>query len=245
MLFVLYLLEPVQNNILLMFFGAVIIASAIELAAGFLLENLFHKRWWDYSELPYNLGGYISLKFSLQWGLGCIIVLDRVHPPIAALVDWIPLTLSRVLLLLLAGIFLVDLISTVKSILKLNKKLEVIDEITLKIKEASDNIGENLASGTIALVQKKDDLEERIEIRREIIGADLAEMRSAQQKALAHRKQALHELRQANRELLEATFFGHKRILKAFPDLKCQDHEEALEQLKNTVPQGSNASDKK
>ena len=232
MLLVLHLLGPVKNNIFLMFFGAVIIASAVELTAGFLLEKLFHKRWWDYSELRFNLGGYISLKFSLQWGLACIIVLDRIHPPIIALVNWIPLTLSQVLLLFLAVLLLIDLISTVNSILKLSRKLETIDEISLRIKEASDSIGENLASGAIALAQKKDDLGERFEEQREIIEADLAEMRIAQQKALAHRKQALQELRQANRELLEATFFGYKRLLRAFPDLKSKDHKDALEQLK-------------
>jgi hypothetical protein len=117
----------------------------------------------------------------------------------------------------------------------LNKKLEIIDDISLKIREASEGIGENIATGAIVMAQKKEELEKSIEATKEILDTEITEMRTAQQIALDHRRQALDDLRRANRELLEATYYGQKRILKAFPGLKSINHKEALEKLKNLI----------
>ncbi|MBP1745068.1 MAG: hypothetical protein H6Q58_2046 [Firmicutes bacterium] len=230
-LLVIHLLNPVKDNVLYMFLGSVIITSAIEFVGGYALEKMFHERWWDYSDMPFNVGGYICPMYSLAWGLACLVIVDRIQPLIHSLVNLIPQTASMVILVVVSCLFIVDLIATVKSVLNLNKKLEIIDEITLKIREASDNIGESLASGTIALVQKKEDFEESLE-------ADLAEMKEAQQEVSAHRKQAINELMKANRELLEAIPFGQKRLLKAFPGLKSIKHKDALEKLRDTISKG-------
>ncbi len=210
LLLVIYILEPVKNNIIYMFLGSILITSTIEFMAGFLLEKIFYQKWWNYSDMPFNIGGYICLLFSLIWGLACLLIVDRIHPMIFAIVTLIPPLVSKVLLTTLAVLLIIDLISTVKSVLKLNKKLEIIDEITLKIREASDSIGESLANGTINFVHKKEDLE----------------------KVLARRKEVLSDLQQAKKELLETTFFGQKRLLKAFPGLKSIHHKDALEKLR-------------
>ena len=46
-----------------------VLATAVELIAGWLLDVCFHARWWDYSDKPLNFHGYICLEFSLIWGL--------------------------------------------------------------------------------------------------------------------------------------------------------------------------------
>jgi uncharacterized membrane protein len=242
---VIYLLEPIQHNVFYMFLGSVVLTSAIELTAGLLLEKIFHQRWWDYSDKPFNIRGYICPMFSLMWGLACLIIADRIYPLIFSLVNWIPSAASRILLMILICLFTVDLIATVKSILKLNKKLEIIDEITLKIREASENLGEKLANKTIAVLQKKDDLEESLEAKIEILQADFAELKDAREKAFAHGKQVLNELQKAKKELLEGTTLAQKRLLKAFPGLKSLDHKEALEKLKNTILNGLGSSNEK
>lgn len=232
---VLHLLDPVKENVFSMFIGSVIITSLIEFTAGFILEKIFHQRWWDYSDKPFNIGGYICPEFSLTWGLACLVVADRIHPLIVTFVNWVPHTVSQVLLFIFACIFAIDLTATVRSILNLNRKLEIMDDLTLKIREASDNIGENLATGTIAIVQKKEDIEESIEATKDKLEENLSEVRDAQHKALEHRRKALDELHKANREFLEATALGQKRLLKAFPGLRSIEHKEALEELKKHI----------
>ena len=62
-----------MNDGMIFLFG-VILATAVELIAGWLLDVCFHARWWDYSNKPLNLHGYICLEFSLIWGVAILLV---------------------------------------------------------------------------------------------------------------------------------------------------------------------------
>ena len=65
MVIVLFALTPLQGSVLLLYIGGVILPSALELVGGWALYKLYHTRWWDYSDFPFNIGGYICLEFSL------------------------------------------------------------------------------------------------------------------------------------------------------------------------------------
>ena len=81
----LLLLAPWQGNVLAVFAGGMAITTLIEWLAGWLLYKLFRARWWDYSHLPFNIGGFVCLPFSLLWGAASVVMLLAVHPPIARL----------------------------------------------------------------------------------------------------------------------------------------------------------------
>ena len=51
-------LTPVENNLVLLYISSTILVTVIEGITGFLLEKIFHNKWWDYSEQPLNIGGY-------------------------------------------------------------------------------------------------------------------------------------------------------------------------------------------
>ena len=63
---VILFLTPIKDNIPLLFVGSAVLTSAMELITGYLLNKIFHARWWDYSDAPFNVGGYICLKFSFS-----------------------------------------------------------------------------------------------------------------------------------------------------------------------------------
>ena len=58
-------LTPIKDNIFLLFVGSALLTSILELITGFALDKIFHARWWDYTDMPFNIGGYICLKFSI------------------------------------------------------------------------------------------------------------------------------------------------------------------------------------
>lgn len=62
------------------FFSSMAVVSAVEYIVSWLLEKKFAKRWWDYSELPFNLNGRISLFSSLAFGALSLLQLRVVHP---------------------------------------------------------------------------------------------------------------------------------------------------------------------
>jgi hypothetical protein len=82
---------------------------------------------------------------------------------------------------------------------------------------------------------KKDNLVERFEAKKEIIEADISDMKYAEQKVLAHQKQVLNDLHKTYKELLDSIPFGQKRLLKAFPKSISINHKEALEKLRNSI----------
>ena len=71
---VIVVLTPLKENLLILYIGSVILTSVIEYITGYLLEKVFHNKWWDYSDKPYNIKGYICLKFSLFWGFACTFI---------------------------------------------------------------------------------------------------------------------------------------------------------------------------
>lgn len=61
-------LEAFQSNLLLLYISSVILVTVLEGVTGWAMDKLFHNKWWDYSKLPFNIGGYVCLLFSLIWG---------------------------------------------------------------------------------------------------------------------------------------------------------------------------------
>ena len=44
------ILLPVSGDLLLLFVGGVVVATALEYVTAALMENIFHTSWWDYSD---------------------------------------------------------------------------------------------------------------------------------------------------------------------------------------------------
>ena len=131
-------LEPLKGNFVLLFLGSVVLTSALEWATGFVLEKLFRQRWWDYSDKPFNLGGYICLEFSVMWGFACLFVVDILHPTVKLLIALMPRTVGWVLLAISAVSMAVYLAATVSTIVKVNRNLARIDQLAARIREASN-----------------------------------------------------------------------------------------------------------
>ena len=153
-------LTPLKDNLLILFAGSFLLTSILEYITGFILEKVFHNKWWDYSNKPFNLHGYICLKFSIYWGLACTFIMDVIHPIIYKGITMIPHILGVVLLSIVMAVFAVDCGVTVTTILKFNKRLKVMDEMAAKIHKLSDEIGENIYENVTTAVEKSEEFQE-------------------------------------------------------------------------------------
>ncbi len=144
MLLLIEFLYPLRRNALILFLGTVIFTTTLEFLTGLILEKAFHSRWWDYSDMPYNIKGYVCLSFSLIWGFGGTFVVALVHPAVYGLVALVPQMVGTVLLVLVLIAFAVDCVVTVQTILKFNRKLRAIEEFSQGLRKVSDEIGENI-----------------------------------------------------------------------------------------------------
>ncbi len=235
---VLACLTPLAENLLLLFLGSVVLTSLLEWLTGFLLEKLFHQRWWDYSDQPFNLGGYICLRFSVAWGLACMFVVRLLHPTVLLLIRLIPKALGAVLLTVMGAVMAVDLAATVSTIIRLNRRLAQLDEMAARIKEASNEFGENLAEKVLDAAERgagwKEDVDElafRLAERRAELADDLENWEQRREEQRSQVRRQLEEWRCAIQDILDRESFGHRRLLRAFPRLRSLDHASALERL--------------
>ncbi|WP_343207937.1 putative ABC transporter permease [Anaerolentibacter hominis] len=221
-------LTPLKENVLLLFIGAALLTSALEFVTGFVLEKVFHDKWWDYSERPFNIMGYVCLEFSIMWGLACILIMDAFHPIVTKFVRMIPFRLGVVLAVICLSAFLVDCLVTVTTIMKLQKHLRLLNEISGRLKVISDAIGENISDGVTekvvpALENAKEKGEEYKQERAERSREHeerLETYRTDWENKKALYRQELDELKGRYRHLTSQKVWGRERLLNAFPNLK-------------------------
>ena len=225
---VVLLLAPLKGNLWLLFIGSCVITTLIELVTGFLLEKLFHAKWWDYSDMPLNIGGYVCLLFSLIWGVAGMLIVLWVHPPIYGIVHRLP----RLLVGIMDGAFLamlaVDLAATLATIRKLSHRLARITLLADEIHDLSNGIGESIAEKTLAARQKLETEQQKMEQSRE-------RLEEKKEQSREQIEQRLAELREKVDAALSERGFGHRRLLEAFPNLKSQRNPESLRKLREEI----------
>lgn len=155
-------LKPVSSSLIALFIGSVLVTSIIEFVTGFVLEKVFKQKWWDYTDEPFNLGGYICLKFSLIWGVACVFVVKLVLPFTDLISSALHNTVGIIVMFTLLLLMLADLAATVVTIAGIKKKLRLMNSIAAKLRENSDNIGGFLSEETLELKSKFDSLSEQI-----------------------------------------------------------------------------------
>ena len=203
MVIVLFALTPLSHSLLLLYLGGVILPSALELVGGWALYKLYHTRWWDYSDDPFNIGGYICLEFSLLWGVGTLIVMKLVHPIIADAVALIPPLVGLILMFLLYGIYAADTIATAFAASDLARDLDALEKVADSMHAVSDAMTELLGTNAMAMDQKMD--ESRLQFKLAAAEArDNAAKLNAREAAAAMRAKADEAMEAAKRASQDA-----------------------------------------
>lgn len=192
------LLTPVKDNLIILYISSVVLTSALEFITGFILEKIFHQKWWDYSDEHFNIKGYICLKFSLLWGVACLVVVRLIHPLIERFVNWIPHTAGLCIIIIIFAGFFSDIIITILGIMNIKSRLRLLEGISCEMKKISDISGQKLYDAVADIREKSEKISER--------NADY--------------KTKLEELKNKYKFTSEKREFTRTRIEKAFPKLK-------------------------
>ncbi|MGF6907474.1 putative ABC transporter permease [Fusobacterium sp. PH5-44] len=156
-----YFLSQYKEFPLILFVTSAVIATILEFITGYILEKIFNCKWWDYSNVPFNIKGYICLKFTIIWGLASILLINVLHPIIRNFISHTPRIIGRTLMFIMFTTMLADFIVTVKTILKLNVKLKNLEKISSDALQFSDNFGNKLSENFLATQEKFKSLRKR------------------------------------------------------------------------------------
>lgn len=139
------LLNPVMNNIPILFLCSMVLTSALEYLTGFILEKAFGTTWWDYSKRRFNIKGRVCLRFSIYWGILSVFILKIIHPAVKSFVNGIPAFGGIILAYIMFAYFLVDFIFTLNSVISLNSLMKDMYRISIQIRSQLDEIKETTA----------------------------------------------------------------------------------------------------
>ena len=96
-----------------LFLGAMIVATVTEWISGHMIERFYHERWWDYSNIKWNLDGYICLPASLVWGVLGTISMRWGNGLLIRLYGFLPEGIGHLLVWILAGMLVLDVTATI------------------------------------------------------------------------------------------------------------------------------------
>lgn len=138
--FVLLLLKPFSQSYLLTFVLGMVICSAVEYCASYILEKLFNKSWWDYNDYLLNLNGRITFFYSLAWGFLCLLLVSIVHPTIGLLLRHIPEKVQVSASVLLSIAFLADIIYSIHDTIRFNRSFAAVSDVIDRINKIKSMI---------------------------------------------------------------------------------------------------------
>lgn len=115
-------LPELEEQLFFLFLGGMIVTAFVEYLTGRLLELIFHKKWWDYSDQKFQLDGYVCLKNSVIWGICSVLVIRIFNPLLCRGLELLPMLLGEVLLWVLGVLLAIDFIGSGIAVLGLKKQ---------------------------------------------------------------------------------------------------------------------------
>lgn len=97
------------TNIMTIFIVAMVASTILEYTTSFVMEKLFHVRWWDYSHEPLNLNGRVSIRNSTMFGLMGVLVIKFANPIVFGFYNMMPAQIRLFVATIIMIVFLVDL----------------------------------------------------------------------------------------------------------------------------------------
>ena len=118
-LFILVVLDTYKNDYLVLFVFGLISCLILEYLTSYLLEVIFHVRWWDYSYKKFDINGRIALDTGLLFGLGSIVITLFANKYLYSFLDSIPKNVLIIISIILFIIMLIDFFFSTSVIIKL------------------------------------------------------------------------------------------------------------------------------
>ncbi len=230
----LWLSLPVQGNLFLVFLFGMLGASALEYVTGYAMERLFKMKYWDYSNNPFNLNGYVCLTNSIAWGFLTLLLTEVIHLPLEWLVLRLNGTVCISLVIIVGIIFVTDAVHSTKEALDLGRILETmtklkseLDEVQVQISLLKAETAQKVSDIKTETIQMAASLKDGTKVKISSLKAETAS--ALKESALVERLQSLTE----TKEKLTGRLTSYRKgILRRNPTASSRLFGEALRELK-------------
>ena len=107
-----------------LFVAGTLMGGAYEYLCSVVTEKVFGAVFWDYSALPFNLGGRINLLYCFFWGFAAVIWFKVCLPPISRLIEKLPKRPATLVTWVLVLFMAVDCLLSAAALVRYTARLE-------------------------------------------------------------------------------------------------------------------------
>lgn len=100
------------------FFVGTLLGGAYEYICSVFTEIVFGKVFWDYSGIPFNLGGRINLLYCFFWGIAAVVWIKLLYPKLAGVIEKIPKKIGVVVTWILVVFMTANVIMSVGALIR-------------------------------------------------------------------------------------------------------------------------------
>lgn len=108
----LFLSSRAQYGMPAVFLAGMVWGTVFEFACSLFQEKVLGMVFWDYSHLPFSIGGRVNLLFSVFWGCAATVWIFAILPRLDRLLEKFPRVLRRKATTLVAVLLVADLALT-------------------------------------------------------------------------------------------------------------------------------------
>lgn len=135
------LLSRYSSDYIVLFFLSAILCGTLEYFTSYIMEKLFNARWWDYSNMKYNINGRICLETLVLFGFAGIFIISFLNPFFASIVLNLPTILLHIFS---ATILICILIDCIISFNVMNSIKNIKRTVSSQIKDNTEDISKNV-----------------------------------------------------------------------------------------------------
>ena len=206
------ILRPFSDNLLYLYLGGVVVATALEYVTAVLMESIFHTSWWDYSDNKFNFQGRICLGASLGWGAFTVILFKVLHPLVESIVILYPVYVGEIGICVIGVGYVVDFVFSAAAAFRIHEKLPVIEAAMEQAKgEMLVKMHEKIASVGFAKEATLESVKERL--------GDVEVLKEMEQKRAAITAEISAELQKRKEAMAAKVCHNMQRFVKAYPNL--------------------------
>lgn len=180
--------QPFEKRWWLVIVAGIVAADAVEYITSFLMEKLFHARWWDYTGNFLNINGRICFKHSCYWAIAAFIYCYIVSPLYAVVQGFVPPKIKLIAVVCVLVVFTFDLLLTVKAAINVKKIIRTLDEIRQILSFGGEIIRTGAGELRGTAENKVEELKESAETRYNELKETLSSLRSGEKHTAPERE---------------------------------------------------------
>ena len=127
-----------------LFVGSAIIITVFKWISGYLIERIYHIKWWDYSNRHFNIGGYVSLIDSAVLAVLAVVMKTWVNDFLVFLYHSMPKGVADIVIWTLVGLVTVDIITTILAYQGKESRFKLLHRISKKVSGFTDSLNRKL-----------------------------------------------------------------------------------------------------